>query len=112
VKSLVLKPRLSEKSYALSQQINTYAFDVPKDSNKQAVAKAVKVSFDVTVTNVRLAAVKGKNQKSYRRGGRIVHKGSRSNIRKAYVTLEKGQKLPIFAAVEDSGKKPDEKGTK
>jgi large subunit ribosomal protein L23 len=109
VKSLILKPRLSEKSYALSEQLNTYIFDVPAGFNKQAVADAVKSSFEVNVKAVRIANVKGKNQRSYRRGGRLVHRSVRSNIRKAYVTLQEGQKLPIFAAVEAAEKKEEKK---
>jgi ribosomal protein L23 len=107
MKSLVLKPRQSEKSYALSQKINTYAFDVPVGFNSQQIAQMVKTNFDVKVKAVRIAGVKGKSQKSYRRQGRVVHRGQRSDVRKAYVILEKGEKLPIFAAVEDAGKKPD-----
>jgi large subunit ribosomal protein L23 len=108
MKSLILKPRLSEKSYTLSQQTNTYVFDVPNGFNRFQVADAVRDNFEVKVKSVRMAAVKGKSQKSYRRQGRVVHRGQRSNIRKAYVTLAEGDKLPIFAASEEAGSKPEE----
>jgi ribosomal protein L23 len=51
---------------------------------------------------VRIAGVPGKTKRSFRRGGRNVFKGSRSDIRKAYVTLKEGDKLPIFQAVEEA----------
>ena len=97
---VVLKPRLSEKAYALSEESNTYVFDVPVGSNKNSVAQAVEAQYKVNVSAVRLSGSPGKKQRSYKRSGRVVHKGQRANIRKAYVSLKKGDKLPFFAAAE------------
>lgn len=101
-KTLVLKPRLSEKTYAMSENLNVYTFEIPADATKHTVAHAIKSQYDVTPVSVRIAAVPGKSQRSYRRGGRSVLSGRRSNIRKAYVTLKEGAKLPIYAAVEEA----------
>jgi len=101
-KHLALKPRISEKGYMLSETRNTYIFNVPTDANKFDIAKAVASQFDVTVTDVRVAGVPGKSIRAYRQRGRKSIDAQRSNIRKAYVTLGEGDKLPIFAAVEDA----------
>ena len=101
MKTLTLKPRLSEKAYALSEQLNTYIFDVPAEANKFDVAKAVAAQYEVGVTNVRLAGVPGKAVRSYRNRGRRSVSAKRSDIRKAYVTLKEEDKLPLFAAVEE-----------
>lgn len=101
MKSVALKPRISEKAYALSEKGNTYIFDVPSDTNKFDIGKAVASQFSVTVTGVRIAAVPGKSVKSYRQRGRRSLSAKRSDVRKAYVTLKEGDKLPIFAAVEE-----------
>lgn len=106
MKTVILKPRLSEKVYSLSQERNTYAFDVPRDANKQAVASAVKNQYKVTVKSVHIAGSHGKSQRSLKRGGRSVRHFQKSDVRKAYVTLAEGDKLPIFAAVEDTAKQP------
>src|SRR5579862_1442013 len=98
---LTLKPRISEKAYALSENANTYIFDVPADANKHDIAKAVASQYEVKVNNIRMAAAPGKTVRSYRQRGRKSISGQRSGIRKAYVTLGEGDKLPIFAAVED-----------
>jgi large subunit ribosomal protein L23 len=98
---ITLKPRLSEKGYALSEQLNTYIFDVPSKVNKFDIALAVAAQYDVSVTNVRLANIPGKAVRSYRNRGRRSVSSTRSDIRKAYVTLKQGDKLPIFAAVEE-----------
>jgi large subunit ribosomal protein L23 len=99
-KTLVLKPRLSEKTYALSEVRNTYTFEVPGDANKHSVARAVAAQFEVTVENVAMMVVKGKPKRTVRKGGRPTA-GRRSDYKKAYVTLKEGDKLPIFATDED-----------
>jgi large subunit ribosomal protein L23 len=102
-KTLILKPRQSEKTYATSLALNTYVFDVPKSSNKIEVAAAVTEQYGVTVTNVRTILVKGKKARSIRLGKyRKNVMGQRSDYKKAYVTLKDGDTLPIFAAVQEA----------
>ncbi|MBI3624006.1 50S ribosomal protein L23 [Candidatus Saccharibacteria bacterium] len=98
-KTMVLRPRLSEKAYGLSQSLNRYVFIVPLSSTKQAVAQAVTDQFGVSVVSVNIGNVKGKAKRSVRKGGRSVT-GVRLNIKKAYVTLKSGDSIPIFAAEE------------
>jgi large subunit ribosomal protein L23 len=95
-KTTTLKPRLSEQAYAMSQA-GVYIFEVPTDVNKHTVSRAVAAQFEVEVTNVNITNIPGKAKRSVRKGGRQV-KGRTSDMRKAYVTLKKGQTLPIFAA--------------
>ena len=97
---IALKPRVSEKAYAQSEASNVYVFDVPSDANKFDVAKAVSDQYSVGVTAVKIASVPGKSVRAYRNRGRRSINGKRSDIRKAYVTLKDGDKLPIFAAPE------------
>lgn len=103
-KSLQLKPRLSEKAYGLSEQRNTYVFDVPKDANRHSVAKAVTSQYEVDVESVKIATSAAKSRRAYRKRGRSLT-SHRPAIRKAYVTLAEGSKLPLFAS-EDKSAKP------
>src|SRR5689334_8777713 len=96
-KQVALKPRLSEKSYALSEEHNTYLFEIPAGINRHDIARAVASQYEVKVESVRIAAQPSKNKRSYKRGGRLVYRGQTSPIRKAYVRLKEGDKLPIFA---------------
>jgi large subunit ribosomal protein L23 len=107
-KAVTLKPRLSEKSYALSEERNTYMFDVPADINRQEIARAVGAQYKVSVETVRVAAQPSRSKKTYKRRGRVVHSGRTSPVRKAYVRLKDGDKLPIFAAVEEPKKSDKE----
>lgn len=109
-KQVILKPRLSEKTYGLSLTGNTYTFEVPGDANKHTVARAVAAQFDVTVETVNIVNVKGKVKRTVRKGGRAVT-GQRSDVKKAYVTIKEGQSLPIFDAPEED-KKADKKAGK
>jgi large subunit ribosomal protein L23 len=101
-KTMPLKPRLSEKTYAMSETLNVYTFEVPAGATKLTVAAAVKAQYEVTPTKVRIAAVAGKSRRTYKKSTRTNVTGTKSGIRKAYVTLKEGDKLPIFAAVEEA----------
>ena len=108
-KQIILKPRLSEKAYGLSEQRNTYVFEVLPGVNRLSVGDAVADQYKVSVKKVRITAAPAKTKSTYRRGGRVVHRTKRAGFRKAYVTLKEGDKLPIFAATEDNAKTPDKK---
>ena len=97
---IVLKPRMSEKTYEMSQkEKGVFVFVVNKGLNKHQVADAVAKTYDVTVETVRIVIQKGKAKRLYR--NRKFTEGVRSDIKKAYVTLKKGDSIPIFAAVEE-----------
>ena len=94
-KTLMLKPRLSEKTYRLSEETNSYVFDVPKNANRQIVKLAVEQQFSVAVKSVNIHVVKGKTQRSIsRRGQQRI--GQRIDTKRAYVTLKQGDKIAMF----------------
>ncbi len=98
-KTLQVRPRVSEKAYAISQT-GTYIFVVPTEANKVEVAKAVEAQFDVTVVSVNTVTQKGKAVRFYRKGR--FDNGTRSDLKKAYVRLAEGQTIPVFAADEQA----------
>jgi ribosomal protein L23 len=109
LKHIALAPKLSEKTYAISELTNTYVFEAPKNANKHDIARAVAAQYDVKVAGVRIANIPGKVKRSVRRGGRNVFRGSRTDTRKAFVTLVEGDKLPIFSAIEEAANQPEAK---
>ena len=98
-KTLVLKPRLSEKAFALSEQKNLYVLDVPASANRHTVANAVASQSEVGVTSVKIANTAPKPLRAYKKRGRNIA-GRRAGVRKAYVTLKEGDKIPIFSSNE------------
>src|SRR5579863_216626 len=108
MKDVLLKPRLSEKSYGISEK-GVYVVDVPSTLNKHGVTRAIEAQFSVKVVKVNVINVKGKAKRTVSLSGkrRVNSEGSRSNVKKAYVTLKDGDKLPFFEAVEAEEKKQE-----
>ncbi len=92
--SIILRPLVTEKTTALTQDANVLTFEVARDANKIEIRRAVEVLFSVKVTGVRVAKTLGKIKKV----GRSI--GKTSDGKKAYVKLKAGEKLPpIFEGV-------------
>ena len=89
--SVLLAPRISEKTARLQEVSNQYVFEVSNDATKADVKVAVEQLFDVKVEAVNVLNVKGKN-KSFRN-----RTGSRGSWRKAYVRLADGQAIDVSA---------------
>ncbi len=85
----VLTPKISEKAIGLAET-GKYVFEVPTRSNKIEVKHAVESAFKVKVTDVNIIVAKGKT-KQFRRVT-----GTRSDIKKAIVTLKKGDTIKLF----------------
>lgn len=110
-KTLILKPRVSEKAYGQSLTKNTYVFVVPRDVNRTEVADAVEVQFGVSVTDVNVLNVKGKVKRTVRKGGRQTS-GKDSDFKKAYVTLKEGDSIAVFATEDDKNEPKGKKESK
>jgi large subunit ribosomal protein L23 len=89
---VLVRPLITEKA-ANFGTLNKYAFVVTGQSNKVEVAKAVQAVYGVKPVNVNIVCVKGKAVTR----GRI--KGRRSDMKKAIVTLKKGDTIQIYEGV-------------
>jgi len=90
--AVLVAPHISEKSTRLAEQRRQFVFRVRRDSDKNAVKRAVEAMFDVTVTDVRIVNVHGKRKRFGNSPGR------RQDWKKAYVTLAEGQDLDFIGA--------------
>jgi large subunit ribosomal protein L23 len=90
VYDVIKRPIISEKSTALAEVGNRYAFEVASIANKQEIREAVQRLFNVKVRKVHTMVMHGK----VKRVGRFEVK--RSNWKKALVTLAEGQKIDFF----------------
>jgi len=91
--TLIISPLITEKGTAAGEKANQVVFRVRPGAGKQAIRDAVESMFKVTVLRVRTLRMLGKE----RRRGRIV--GSRSDWKKAYVTLKQGDRIEFFEGV-------------
>jgi len=105
-KTITLKPRLNEKTYGLAER-RVYVFDVDGSVNKHSIARAVEVQFEVKVSGVNTVNVVGKPKRVISLSGKRYTNtpGSRSDFKKAYVTLAEGHSLPFFDAIEEEEQK-------
>jgi large subunit ribosomal protein L23 len=89
---VLVAPLISEKSARLADANNQVGFRVLPDASKPEIRAAVEKLFNVTVTNVQVANMKGK----VKRFGQIT--GRRSDWKKAYLTLAEGQDIDFMGA--------------
>lgn len=89
-RDIIKFPSVTEKNNIQRLNQNKYAFIVHTDSNKIQIQKAVQSIFGVKVVSVNTQSRVGK----LKRTGR--YEGRRSSWKKAIVTIEKGQNIPIF----------------
>ncbi len=87
--NVLVRPHITEKAAILAEK-GTYVFEVAQNTNKIEIAKAVAALYNVTPVRVNIVNlpdtrvfVRNKN-------------GVKSGIRKALVTLKKGDKIEIL----------------
>lgn len=88
-RDVILRPVVSEKSYALIDE-NCYTFIVHPDANKVQIRQAVEEIWGVQVVSVNTINRKGK-VKANRLG-----RGVRDKTRRAVVKLAEGDKIELF----------------
>jgi large subunit ribosomal protein L23 len=87
---VLLAPLVSEKSTRLADANRQFVFKVLPDSSKPEVRKAVELMFDVKVTGVQIANVRGKTKRFGQK------EGKRADWKKAYVTLAEGHDIDFM----------------
>ena len=90
---ILLAPLISEKATMLAERSNQVIFKVVPDATKPEIKAAVELLFKVRVTSVQVANAKGKSK----RFGRTM--GRRSDVRKAFISLEAGQEINFAEGV-------------
>ncbi len=90
---IILSPIITEKATTLAEQ-GKVIFKVKASAAKETIAQAVEQIFKVKVEKVNITVVHGKTKRN-RQGIR----GTRSDYKKAIVTLEKGKKIDLAAGV-------------
>jgi len=88
--SVLLRPLLTEKITGIREKTNTVGFVVHPEANRVQIKQAVETLLKVKVEKVNILTVPGKIKRLGRFSGR------RSDWKKAFVTLKKGEKLEIY----------------
>ena len=85
--TVLVEPIVSEKATAVAEKHNQVLFKVLRNATKPEIKAAVELMFKVEVEAVRTINQRGKEKKFGKSMGR------RDHIKKAYVSLKKGQEL-------------------
>ena len=88
--AVLVQPLLTEKLTGIRETTNTFGFIVHPDANRVQIKQAVETLLKVKVARVNVMNVLGK----VKRLGRF--SGKRSDWKKAFVTLKKGEKLEMY----------------
>ena len=89
---VIISPTITEKATSLSE-FNKLVFKVNKGANKKAIKKSIEKLFKVNVVKINTINLKGKTKLV--RGRKTV----KPNIKKAIVTLKKGQSIDLSTGV-------------
>jgi len=89
---ILLAPVISEKSTRLADANRQFVFKVLPGASKPEIRKAVELMFDVKVSGVQVANVRGKIKRHGQK------EGKRADWKKAYVTLAEGHDIDFMGA--------------
>lgn len=89
---VIQKPIITEKATMASEN-GAVVFRVAKDATKPQIKEAVEAVFGVKVKAVNTTITKGKAKKFRGRAG------ERSDVKKAYVTLEEGNTIDVSSGL-------------
>lgn len=93
---VLIKPLVTEKVTALNDK-GVYGFVVNKKANKVEIKKAVEKAYNVKVVSVNTLLTSTKAKSRYSKGTFL--NGRTSSIKKAFVTLEKGEVIDFYSNI-------------
>ena len=94
---ILIKPIVTEKLTAQGEKLNRYGFIVDRNANKLQIKTAVEQMYNVTVADVNTCNYHGKRKQRYTKSGLL--KGRMNHFKKAYVTVEGGDKIDFYANI-------------
>jgi len=100
----LITPVTTEKAYGLSQK-NIYVFNVPLNINKQQIVKIVESEHGVKVVAIKTLVQSGKAIRFSRGKNRYPGTTTRTDSKKAYVTLAAGNSINVFEQPVEEEKK-------
>ncbi|HEX4887364.1 MAG TPA: 50S ribosomal protein L23 [Luteibaculaceae bacterium] len=95
--NIIIKPLLTEKTSALTDKLNRFAFLVNKQSNKVEIKKAIEKLYGVNVSSVNTINHPGKVKT--RSTKTSISVGRTNAVKKAIVTLAEGETIDLYANI-------------
>tara|TARA_B100000886_G_scaffold340339_1_gene309289 strand:+ start:3387 stop:3677 length:291 start_codon:yes stop_codon:yes gene_type:complete len=95
--SILIKPIITEKMTAASDEFNRYGFIVDRNANKIQIKGAVEEAYGVTVNSVKTMNYAGKSKSRFTKAGVIT--GRTSNFKKAIVQIAEGDTIDFYSNI-------------
>ncbi|MDB2674999.1 50S ribosomal protein L23 [Flavobacteriales bacterium] len=95
--SILIKPIITEKMTAASEEFNRYGFVVDRTANKIQIKGAVEEAYGVTVDSVRTMNYAGKSKSRFTKAGVI--SGRTNHFKKAIVQLADGDTIDFYSNI-------------
>lgn len=95
--SVLIKPIITEKATADSENANRFAFVVEKKANKLQIKQAVESLYGVNVEVVRTMVVPGKRKMRYTKTG--ISQGNTGSYKKAIVEVRSGETIDLYSNI-------------
>lgn len=94
---ILIKPVITEKWTKIAEKQPRYVFIVENDSNKIGIKQAIEAQYGVTVESVNTMIARGKVKSRSTKAGILT--GKRKNVKKAIVTLKRGESIDFFSNI-------------
>lgn len=94
---ILIRPVITEKATADSEDNNRFAFVVHKEANKVQVKKAVEELYGVNVEKVRTMLMPGKKKTRNTKNGIV--SGSTGMYKKAIVEVRSGETIDLYSNI-------------
>lgn len=94
---VIIKPIITEKMTAVSEDLNRFGFIVKHDANKIQIKDAVEKLYSVNVENVWTMRYAGKSKSKFTKAGLI--SGKTSAYKKAIVSLVEGETIDLYSNI-------------
>ncbi len=95
--NILIKPIVTEKMTSQGDKMNRYGFIVDKRANKLQIKTAIEKTYGVSVTDVNTLRYSGKQKSRFSRSGMVT--GRRNAIKKAIITLAKGETIDFYSNI-------------
>lgn len=97
MKRIILKPLITEKMTAETEEMNRYGFVVDPSANKIEIKSAIEGLYGVTVDKIQTMRYAGKSKSRFTKTGMI--NGKTNAYKKAIVSLAEGDTIDFYSNI-------------
>ena len=95
--NILIKPIITEKATADSEDNNRFAFVVDKRANKIEIKKAVETFYGVNVEKVRTIIMPNKRSVKHTKAGMV--EGGKGSYKKAIIQVRSGETIDLYSNI-------------